>query len=210
MIGDAYASLPEFRASEDISSFDDDLQLGWALAAVSRVLDRKLNQPLGFNKDDAVTTRVYKVGDPIAPIASISGLIVKVSFALAPPIIWADIDPLTLDTDFELLPLVPAAGCPWTEINVFNWWRFSEWNWDHQPYMPKHYRIQVTAIHGWPAVPVAIKLATIKLTSMLLGLSPFASNRIDDAGTLLDVAPQARSLLKSLHQVYNPFPVAVA
>ena len=80
-IGDAYATAAEYRAAVDRTDAADDAIIGRDLTALSRYLDWKLNQRAGFQKDAAVTVRVYE-GDGTRrlllrfSIASATGLIV--------------------------------------------------------------------------------------------------------------------------------------
>jgi len=184
------------------------VQLDWRLEAMSRVLDRKLAQPAGFSKDAAVTTRVY-TGDgsrclPLRyAIASVTGLVVKRDTDNDGS--FADETALTLNTDFELRPLDADQGPearPWTELYIPDW-AATYYSWYER------YRVQVVAIHGWPAIPQAIKLATIELTAMVAGDSTFTTNRINELDQAVDASPQARAILRDLWQVYNFYPIAV-
>ena len=214
-LGDAYASVPEYRLWKGKFSSDDDLVLEWCLEAVSRVIDQKLNQPFGFNKDVVASTRWYGPGELIAPIATTSGLIVKMSGSYS-SIDWASIDALT-STDYELLPRNPQAGWPYTDINIYSLMNRYYGNPVTSPvainpdtYRSPEYRVQITAIHGWPEVPKAIKWATVELTAMLGGESVWSTNRIQELDQTIEASPQARSLLKDLMRVYSPMPIGIA
>lgn len=207
--GDSYCSVPEYRLAKGLQSGNDDLALEWQLAAVSRLLDLKLNQPYGFNVDETVTTRIYGARDQIAPIASTVGLIIKAATG-AFPLDWPATTALVADTDYELLPRNPRAGWPYTGINLLttgpsvispSTYRGSVWG--------TSYRLQITALHGWPAVPEAIKESTIQLTAILRAESPFATDRIQELDQAVGTSLQARGILKSLYELYNLAPIGV-
>lgn len=207
----AYAAPQEYRNHPLVnkSSAEDDYFIGRTLEAVSRMLDRKLNEPYGFHKDTVATTRVYESGQTIVPIASTAGLVVKASGGW--PVVWAEIDPLTINEDFELLPQSPLPDHPYTGLYLGPW-PYTEWPplvLDPTTYRATNYRVQVTAIHGWPAVPAAIKDATIILAATLIGESIYTTGRINELDNVVETSPQARMILKSLYQTYNRYPVAV-
>lgn len=211
-LGDAYATPQDYRTHPLINQRQggDNEATAQMLQAVARFLDRKLGQVYGFNKDAAVTTRVYWGGDEIAPIASTAGLIVKATTSWPPD--WASITALVVDEDFELLPLNALTGPesrPYTDIRLAGWSMTPPGTFLPKTYYPTEYRVQVTAIHGWPAVPAAIKQANIILASMLAADSLFASGRIQEIDQAIDASPQARALLRDLHQAYSRYPVVV-
>ena len=208
-IGDAYATAAEYRAAVDRTDAADDAIIGRDLTALSRYLDWKLNQRAGFQKDAAVTVRVYE-GDGTRrlllrfSIASATGLIVTRDTDADGD--FADETALTSNTDFELRPLdadkYPEAR-PWTELYIPSWApTYGTWY--------EGERVQVTAIHGWPAVPAAIKSGTIWLTSIVRIESPYATQQIQELDQLVQASPQARSILNGLMQSYNHYPVVVA
>lgn len=207
-IGDAYATAQKYRALKQGLSAADDILLDLELKAVSRLIDRKTNNPFGYNKDATVTTRVYLKDEETAPIASTAGLIVKATTS-ALPITWADVTALTLDTDFELLPRNPISGWPYTALQIIGWASVPPSVWTPQTYNPDTYRVQVTAIHGWPAVPDEIMFATVELTALLRAESPYATDRIQELDQVVAASPQARSILKALYAQFNPRPIAI-
>lgn len=202
--------MPEYRLTKALESGRDDLALERQLAAVSRLLDRKLNQPYGFNVDATVTTRIYGPGDNIAPIASLIGLIVKA--ATGTPIDWSSVTALTINEDFETLPYGALSGpepAPITALRLVGWGAQPPSVWTPKTYIPDDFKVQVTALHGWPAVPEAIKEATIQLTAILRAESPFATDRIQELDQAVGTSGQARAILKALYEVYNAMPVAI-
>lgn len=213
-ITDAYFTPQEARAyGKPAERGVDDVVLEAQILGVCRFLDRELGwASTGFNRDSAVTTRVYAPDDEIDPIASLTGLVVRATTA-SPPITWASVTPLVLDTDFELLPRNAAQGAeprPWTTLRLFGWTASPVGAFEPKYYQPSDYRVQVTAIHGWPAVPPAIKWKAIELLDILRGKSIFATEQITDVDTTLRTSIQARGILRGLSQVYSRYPVAVA
>lgn len=207
-ITDSYATAAEYQGIKGGTTGNAtlDARLLRQLKATSRFLERQLGQY--FNKDASVTTRLY-VGNgthtiEVEPIASVTGLLVKTNlnydgdFSLETA--W------TYPGDFVLLPINADKGPeprPWTEIYIPGWSeQASTW--------PEGYQVQVTAIHGWPAVPEAIFHATIELTAMALRAEgPYASGQIQEMDAIATQSPQARAILKRLYQVYSRYPVAV-
>lgn len=206
-LSDSYASVPQLKAAKAKLLSDDDLALARGLRAIARLIDLKANQPYGFNRDQEVTTRIYAPGDQMAPIAVTTDLVVKASSGW--PIVWADVDALVRDTDFELLPRNPRDGWPHTSIRLVGWSSTPPSVFTPQTYMPTDYRVQVTAFHGWPSVPDAIVEANMELLMILRGESPFATDRITELDTVVNASPQARAILRDLYQLYNPWPIGV-
>lgn len=205
-LSDPYCNVVEYKQLENVSTNDRDAAISLVLSGVSRMLDRKLSQPYGFNKDTAVTDQTYR-GDGsrvlvlTAPVASASGFLVRVD--------EDNDDDFTDDTDevagnYDLMPAWALTGPeprPYTEL----------WLPTHSTrgYWPGGLQVRVTAIHGWPAVPVAIKIATAKLTAMVLGDSIFATGRINELDAVVDASPQARAIVNSLYETYSRFPIGI-
>lgn len=210
-ISDAYATVSELKAFKPRFSSDDDAALGSGLKAIARYLDRKLNWPSGFNKDGTATTRVYpgsggRVLMLTHSVASLAGIQVKVNdsydgdfageTALAAGVYGLRGEGGVLDPDKGPEPR------PWTQLYLPGWSTKGEWT--------KDYRVQVTAIHGWPAVPEAIHFANMELLLIIRGESTFSTDRIQEMDSVVSTSPQARAILKGLSEVYNRYPVAVA
>ena len=206
-IAAAYATVDEYKAVKGLE-FDSthDLVIGRQLLAMSRGLDRKLAQPTGFNKDEAVTNRLY-VGSgtrclAVEPIASTVGLVIKVNASHNGDFSGETAFP---NTDYQLRPLNADKGPepqPWTQIYLPDWSTRGYWG--------EGYGVQVTGIHGWPEVPEAIRLATIELTAMALRIEgAYATGRIQELDQVENASPQARAQLRGLYERYNRYPVAV-
>ena len=209
-IGDSYATPEEYRLFKGANSARDDVVLGIQLNAVSRLLDKRLNQPYGFNRDadGGPPVAVYGVRDVPRPIADTTDISVKTAYS-GSAIDWADATALVLDSDYGLTPATPAPGFPYSGIELYG-------------YGPQQsiinigtyrgrsglsqLRIRVEAIHGWPSVPDAIKWATIELVAMLRADSLFATGRISElGGATVDASPDARRLLRDLTRQFDPF-----
>lgn len=165
------------------------------------MVDHHASQPFGFNKDASPTTRVvYPTASGrslvVPPIAASAGIVLKVDSNLI-----GDFSGYTAipDADYELLPRDAALmGLPYTEIYIPPWASSSTYLWAND--VP----VQVTATFGWPAVPEAIKRATVELTAIVRLESPRGTNRIDDFGQVLSVSRKARDIVDELMWMYHP------
>lgn len=214
-INDPYATPEEYRAFKGANSARDDVALEVQLRAVSRLLDQRLNQPYGFNKDadDAPSVAFYGVRDLPRPIADSTGMIVKTAYT-GSAIDWDAATALVLDSDYELTPQSPAPGFPYTGIRLYGYGVSSPdiiMIGSYYGRSRSNLRARVEAIHGWPEVPDAIKWATIELTAMIRGEGIYATGRISELGvSTIDASPDARRLLADLSKTFNPFPVGFA
>lgn len=203
-VTDAYATAAQYRAVIEMTDTSQDSELGDDLTAVSRYIDRKLNQ--FFTIDESAAARVFvgaggrtlylRLDDDLNPgIGDTDGLTIKVDTdddgSFADETAWAA-------TDYELRPLNAGDGPeprPYTQIHVPSWSSKGGW--------PVRSRIEITAKWGWPAVPKAIERATLHLTAILRLESGRATNRINELGTeLLDASPQAQSIIDKLLRAY--------
>lgn len=196
-IGDAFVTAAAYRARIVKSSSSVDSAIESSLKTTSRWLERILGVE-SFNKDGTATSRVY-IGNgsrclDVAEIASTAGLAIKIDEDDDGD--FSDETALAT-TDYELRPLNADKGPeakPWTEIYLPNWSNYGVW--------PAGQRVQVTAIHGWPAVPDAIANICIEFTSMMRGESPWFTGRIAEIDDLENVSPQARGMLNSVREAY--------
>lgn len=210
-IGDAYASVDDYKAVHEGSSVTSS-----QLVAVSRYIDMKMGRPSGFQKDATATVRIYmpkstgmaqagwaesenpwKAGGlvRVLDVEDIGGAVTSITVDEQRDNTFS----LTLATsDYELLPRNAAVG---PEPKPYNQIALSDWG--TQSGFPPGARVKVTAIHGWPAVPEAIKWATIELVAMLLNASVFSTDRIQDIDQQVGASPQARSILNGLMTNYG-------
>lgn len=151
----AYATLAELKDWVGITPADlaDDSKLTLALDAASALIDAHTGQY--FTPDSAVAIRDYVATDrktlEVAPISSATGLIVATddNDDGVYETIWAA-------TDHRLAPPnAPASARPWTRLIAVGPRNFPVGVGRRWP------GVRVTARGGWPAVPPAVKQATL-------------------------------------------------
>lgn len=204
-IGDAYATVQDYRALTGKSSTDQDLQLQGDLLAVSRLLDRLTGHvETGFNKDEAAVKRIF-LPDPYAPDAA---LLFVPPLAAAPVSVKIDTDGdgLFTDetalaaTDYQRLPLNAAAGPiarPWTALRLTRWAAtYASW--------PQHLHVEVDAVWGWPAVPDMVRRATVELVAILRIESPRATSQVNELQNVLEVSSAGQRVVRDLVATLRP------
>ena len=199
-IGDAYATAAQYKEQRDKTSAADDTALTRELMAVSRMIDRTLGRPAGFNKDASAVARVFATrwNDAILDVddyVSISAIGIDADYT-------GVYDTALVVADWESLPLNSAAGPeprPYNQIRLLPWRSRTLWT-------PSE-RVQVTAIWGWPTVPSAIVAATIELTAILRMESPRATNRITEMNQVIGTSRAAQNILAELMDAYKTLPV---
>lgn len=205
-IGDAYATAAEYRAQIDKSDDDADVIILRNLKSVSRLIESECGQV--FNKDAAATTRIYRPSDPyslsIEPVVSVSSVLVDTDDD--GDFDGDDEDGLTVTTQYELWPLNAATGVearPYDEIRRVDaaWIGYLN-RYGHTVYN----RVQVTAVHGWPAVPDAIKDACIQLTAILRIESPRATSTVDELSRVVSTSRAANEIIERLKIGYTRSP----
>ncbi len=206
-ISDAYATVAEYRqrvGKEGPS--DDDAVVLLQLKAVSRFMERHLGR--FFNVDAGDITRLIRVGDIGNPpnIGTRKVLTLPWDLSAVPTSIKIDKDndgDFTDETalaasDFFLIPRNALLG---PEAEPFQAIELTPWG--DNPSWPEGRWVEVIGKWGWPAVPEAIRQATIDLTSILKLDSPRATSRIvDDIAGAIEVSPQAHGIVKGLSEVY--------
>lgn len=221
-LGDAYATVQEYRDSKERTSVDDDTAIQRELKAVSRYLDNALGRPLGFNNDGtSPTDDVARVYDSPSRPSGVkfgwaeaenpwkgSGLSRYLDIDDHVSITTIDIDQ-SLDnsfslaltaSDYELLPR-NAANMP--EPEPYRTVAISDYG-TQGAWLPGA-RIRVTGIGGWPSVPAAIVAATIELTAILRIESPRATNRVNEMNQVLSTSRAAQGIISDLTRTYlNP------
>lgn len=188
-IGDAYATLAEYKAEMSKTDTADDTPLTRQLLAVSRLIDQETGHFLGFNKDASDVARTYKprwggefldLGDDYyASVTSIA------------------VDGVALGaSDWELTPL-NAANKP--EAEPYRRIRHLTSSWAAET------TVVVTGKAGWPAVPKAIVTACVQLTAILRMESPRATSRANEVGGVIATSRVGQSIVAELRQSYpNP------
>jgi hypothetical protein len=195
-IGDAYATNEKYKAIIGKSSGDNDTEIDAQLLAVSRMLDNDCFGGRYFTKDAAVTIRRYPPSYTrtrnVDDIATAAGLIVKVDDSGS----GTATTTLTITTDFELYPYNALTGPePRAYTQLYLPDRASRNSWDGL--------VEVTAIHGWPAVPEAIAQATCQLVALLRIDGPRATSQISQGlDAVIGVAPDAQKIIERLLASY--------
>jgi len=190
----AYATAKEYRdvIGKVDTTQDNDILLD--LKSISRYLEGKLGR--FFNKDDDDVTRIY-IAYEYSPELWVDDL------SAAPTSIKIDRDgdgvyEIELETtDYELHPLNADKGPearPFTQIHLLSWGNY--------PSFHKGDRVEIVAKWGWPAVPDAIKRATIHLAAILRIETPRATRRIAELGDTIEASIDAQNIVKQITYGY--------
>lgn len=177
----SYASTPELAAYLRVGDNDDDVQLGLALTAASRAIDRTCKRQFGLA--DSVQTRIYtpRIGPDarylvdIDDVMSSVGMSVEVDFTgdgtFASTLTAYTVNPVNAEFDEK----------PWTQLAT-------------QTGLPLVANsVRVTAQWGWTSVPDTVKQAC------LLQASRFHARRNSPFG--ISGSPQAGGELRLLAKV---------
>ncbi|MBF8255137.1 MAG: phage gp6-like head-tail connector protein [Anaerolineales bacterium] len=201
-VDDAYATAAEYRAATTKTDATDDASILSQLKGVSRYWDYRCNR--FFTQDAAVVVRTFDGKGECelwlpADIATATGLIVKAD--LDGDYSFADETALVLDTDFWLGPSDADKGPeprPWEILEVHpNSAQLSAW-----PCQQK--ALQVTAKFGWPAVPQAIKDATIALTRYMRDFQEQGMHfTLQNTDSVVSDSREMRFLLTKIESVYK-------
>lgn len=197
-IGDAYATAVEYRVVVEMDSSANDTVIGRDLLAVSRLIDWKLERPMGFNKDATATVRVYNPSPSIGPYCRliIDDLVTLTSIAIDTG--RDDTFATTLVTsDYELLDRNATLG---PEARPYHTVELTEWG-SRSLFIPGE-RVRVTGVHGWPSVPNAIKSATIELTRIFRIESPRATSSVNEMSQVIATSRVAQGIVDQLLERY--------
>ncbi len=201
-VTDAYATAAEYRTRTTKNDTGDDATILTQLTAVSRLLDKECGR--FFNQDAAVVARIFDGNGLgrlyIDDVATLTGLVVKVD--LNADYDYADTDEtLTKDTHYWIGPANAARGSeprPYRILEIVpSNGRLTRW--------PEQLRaVEVTAQFGWPAVPGAIKEATIFITRELRDMQEAgATFQLQDIENAIRLSPQAFSLMQRIKREYG-------
>ena len=175
-----YCTTDELRSFVRIGDTADDVQLGLAIAASSRAIDRATGRQ--FGRVASAVARVYTAGWDVRrerwyvvldDVMDATGMTVEYDSA-------EDQTYASAITNYRLGPVNAAAdGRPWTELVV----RPAS---TVQP-CDLEDGIQVTALWGWLAVPAAVKQACLLQASRVLARrdSPYGVAGSPEAGNEL-------------------------
>lgn len=215
-ITDAYATVEDYRAVAGLTDVGDDPSITRTLMLASRHLDRELGR--FFTKDASAVARTF--APPPAGRDASAGweapLFPTTYPLLAQPRLF-DIDDLVsvtsvvIDTnvddtfattltsaDYELLPRNAALG---SEPGPYRQLRLTEWG--AQVTFPARARVRITGVWGWPAVPEAIRAATIEIARLWLLQTPRATQRVDEVGTSIATSRAAQSIVDKVPDRYR-------
>jgi hypothetical protein len=174
----AYATIEDYRSSHvNKLTNDDDTAIGRALVAVSRHIDAKLGRFVGFGKDDTAVARLFDTDywNPLYVPDLVSVTTLEEWNGLA----------YVATTAYELGPLnASLEGQPYSLI------RRTSGVWAS--------RVRVTGIWGWPAVPEAIRAATIELAAILRIESPRATSAINEDQQVLSTSRAGQAIVSGL------------
>ncbi len=208
-IGDAYASVNDYRSRLQRSDNGADTQIRRDLLAVSRYIDRVTGYiKTGFNADASDVTRVVKV-----PSANRGE-----RYLFIPPLSAAPTS-VTVDTDRDgdfsdetALTLTQYTGDilyhpenyedgpeprPITSLELTSWGDRSFTVW------PANALVQIVGKWGWPAVPEPVRSATIELTGILRLESPRATETVSEVDFTTRTSQDANRILQGLTQTYR-------
>lgn len=195
-ITDAYADITKYHSIFPAkTSAAEDAEITLQLLAMSRVLERdRLGRYL--TKDAVATVRRYDATPRrtlnIEDIADIAGMTVKLDVnndGVAETT-------LTLTTDYELLPRNALTGPepqPYTQLYLPE--RGTRYFWPGL--------VEVSAIHGFPAIPEGLKQGICQLVAILRLESPRATTRINEGiAAVVGTSPEARDVVDMLTDAY--------
>lgn len=203
-LNDPYATPQEYRQRVGAADEKNDAALRPVLAGVSRLVEGPEGCRRFFTKDASAVVRIFHGnGRGVlwlpADIATTAGLIVKVDQNGDYDFGDAD-ETLALNTDYWVGPenaeLEPEPRpFEYLEVNPSSS-LISCW--------PDQRRsVQVTAVFGWPAVPGAVREATILITRELLDLEKSGMTlELQALDQQIHMAPQGFARLQMLQRSY--------
>lgn len=162
-----YCSLEELKSRLKITTTADDFEVTMAVAAASRGVDGYTERYF-FRAQD---TRTYVPQDlyrcRVDDLVSVTALATDPAGSTPQggtfPVSWSA-------SDFQLLPYNPGrTGEPWpfTSVRAVGHLTFP---WVVPMLLMRMDRVQVSGVFGWPAVPQAVRTATLILASQLFRL----------------------------------------
>jgi hypothetical protein len=201
-VTDPYAAAADYLTRCDKTDTGDNTEITAQLTAVSRVIDKACGR--FFTVDAAAVARTYDGnGSSLLwlpdDISSTTALVVKAD--LNADYDYADSnETLTINTHFWVGPQNADKGAevwPWEFLEIVPGNSvISAW--------PKQRRsVQVTATFGWPAIPAAIKEATIAITRQLRDMQEAGFTlTLENIDAAINISPVAAGILKEIKQAY--------
>ncbi len=193
-LSDAYATAAEYRAAIGMSDTTQDVAILKDLKAISRYIDGKVGR--FFTKDTADVARHYyvKATGPQLWVDDLSAAPTSIKTGYA-----AGSYETTLEaTDYELWPLNAAAEPeprPFTRIKLSASGSLGCFTAGD--------RVEITGKFGWPAVPEAVRRATIDLAGILRLETARATRRIPELGDIIEASPDAVHIVRQLLDIYK-------
>lgn len=195
-VTDAYAAAAEYRAAADKSSAGEDSEIDGDLTAVSRWLDKRFG--MFWTKDASAVDRTFEACYP-SILDVPEGIVSVVSIKIDEDSDGGFGDETAIAAgDYELLPRNAALGSepqPYRQIGLTSW--------GAKQSFPAGALVRVNGVFGWPAVPGAIKRATIHLTAILRLETSRADAMVSDLGQIVQKTPQARHIIDELARMYG-------
>ena len=194
-ISAAYASPAEYRRVVGMTDAGLDTDIASDLAAVSRYLDGEMRR--FFTRDAAPVVRIF------SPAHDGKNLSIN-DMSDPPSLVRVDtagngtFATTLATTHYILLPLNalldpepwPFTSIQLTELSPVGAFAVNQ-------------RVEITARWGWPAVPEAIRRATIHITAILRLETPRATKRVAELGDTVETSPQAQNIVRQLTNQYK-------
>lgn len=188
----AYATVEEYRAFIGRQTLDDDAVIAGNLETASRWWDLTLQRPFGFGLVAAPVARTFYVHRAADGDGSRSLFVDE----------FGSTTGLSVSIDGEVVDPAEYAALPPNAAQRPEPWPFDELRRIGRAW-PLATPIVVTARWGWPAVPRAIKEATIEWTAIWRGESPAATGRVSELDEVQSFSPYHLSQLKRLTSMYR-------
>ena len=197
-ITNGYASLNETKSALRITDSVDDSLLEMAIESASRLIDGYAGRQF-FSSGTA--TRYYTADDDfVCEIDDISSSNITLITAMDADAVF---DTTWATTDYQLEPLngvLDGQAWPYTRIRAVG-----DYLW---PISGGEALVKLTAVFGWPAVPIAIKQATIIQASRIfkrldspLGVAGFGDLGVMRVSSSLD--PDVAQLVAPYRRLRN-------
>ena len=195
-ITNGYASLNETKSALRITDSVDDSLLEMAIESASRLIDGYAGRQF-FSSGTA--TRYYTADDDfVCEIDDISSSNITLITAMDADAVF---DTTWATTDYQLEPLnavLDGQAWPYTRIRAVG-----DYLW---PISGGEALVKLTAVFGWPAVPIAIKQATIIQASRIfkrldspLGVAGFGDLGVMRVSSSLD--PDVQQLVAAYRRM---------
>lgn len=206
LVTDAYATTDDYRQAIDKQDLDADPVIEVDLMAISRWLDKRLDRFFGQEGSDlAPVTREYEIPlSSTAPRLPIDDLVTLTSIGIDTDG-DGSINVVLSAAEYRLFPLNARLGSephPYDRIALFPGGVAGSTNDVIAGIGAFPPVLRIAGVWGWPAVPEAIKRATIQLTALWRLDTPRATTQISELGTTSGVGKRAMSIVDEVPRVY--------